>query len=94
MKETFIKWLNNLGLAYWVEIITDRPNCIYYFGPFLNLEEATSAQAGYIEDLQSEAAQGMKVTIKRCKPNNLTVCDDFAEPTHYASLKTFSGQPS
>ena len=69
MKELLIGSLEVLGLAYWVEIVTKEPNCTYYFGPFLSQQGAKAAQQGYLEDLNSEAAQGIAVTIKRCKPN-------------------------
>lgn len=74
-----IKLLDFLGFAYWVEILTDNPKCTYYFGPFLTQKEAISAKDGYIEDLNNENAQGITVTIKRCKPNNLTICDDLGD---------------
>ncbi|WP_443082033.1 DUF1816 domain-containing protein, partial [Synechococcus sp. BA-132 BA5] len=43
-----------VGLACWIEIETLNPNCIYYFGPFVNLEQAKDSQAIYIEDLTQE----------------------------------------
>ncbi|HBE16837.1 MAG TPA: hypothetical protein DDW51_04275, partial [Cyanobacteria bacterium UBA11367] len=48
-----------LGLAFWVEIVTDNPKCTYYFGPFLSAQEAETAKGGYIEDLENEGAQGI-----------------------------------
>lgn len=50
MNEILTKFINFLGLAYWVEIVTHGPQCTYYFGPFLSRSEATIAQSGYIED--------------------------------------------
>lgn len=72
MKELITNSLNSLGLAWWVEIVTETPRCTYYFGPFTNRNEAEVAQSGYIEDLEKEGAQGIKVVVKRCKPINLT----------------------
>jgi S-formylglutathione hydrolase FrmB len=69
-------WSNTLqlvGQAWWVEITTDQPHCIYYFGPFSTEAEADNAKAGYIEDLESEQAQGINVVIKRCKPTEMTI---------------------
>lgn len=68
-----------LGLAFWVEIVTDKPRCTYYFGPFHSKQEAEESSAGYIEDLQQEGSQCICVEIKRCKPSNLTVYDEFGE---------------
>jgi Domain of unknown function (DUF1816) len=80
MKETSINILTFLGLAWWVEIITEAPNCTYYFGPFANAKEAKAAQAGYVEDLEQEGAKNIKVEVKRCKPEKLTVFDDSTDP--------------
>ena len=90
MKEFMIKILQFLGLAFWVEIVTETPRCTYYFGPFLNELEATQAQTGYIEDLENEAAQGITVKIKRCKPSNLTIFDEQGEAFEFKP--TFSTQ--
>ncbi|MFP4121214.1 DUF1816 domain-containing protein [Coleofasciculus sp.] len=59
--------------AWWVEIVTAEPAVTYYFGPFDTPEEAASYEAGYIEDLEQEGAQGIAVTVKWCKPDNLTI---------------------
>lgn len=61
------------SLPWWIKISTAQPAVTYYFGPFDSLEEAKSSQAGYVEDLQQEDAQGISVEIKRCQPDNLTV---------------------
>lgn len=92
MKEVLTKILQFLGLAFWVEIVTENPNCTYYFGPFSTEQEAMSLRAGYIEDLENEGAQGISVSIKRCKPTDLTIFDEGA--TEHRGLPTFSGQPS
>ncbi|HBE60315.1 MAG TPA: hypothetical protein DEG17_11495 [Cyanobacteria bacterium UBA11149] len=84
-----------LGLAFWVEIVTDNPKCTYYFGPFLSAQEAETAKGGYIEDLENEGAQGIAVTVKRCKPSNLTIFDeDFSEPMNSKLMSNLSGQLS
>lgn len=61
------------SFAWWVEIVTAEPTVTYYFGPFNSPEEAASSEAGYIEDLELEGAQGIAVTVKWCKPENLTI---------------------
>jgi len=77
MKEFFIEICNFLGLAYWVEIVTDNPKCTYYFGPFLQEKAASEATEGYLEDIKNEGAAGIKVVIKRCKPGELTIFDEY-----------------
>jgi hypothetical protein len=76
-------WSNALqlvGQAWWVEITTEKPHCIYYFGPFTTEVEADAAKSGYIEDLESESAQGIRVNIKRCKPTEITIdCETESE---------------
>jgi Domain of unknown function (DUF1816). len=74
MKEILLKILQFLGLALWVEIITDKPRCTYYFGPFFNDQEASAAKAGYVEDLENEGAQGISVSYQALQTNQL---DEF-----------------
>jgi hypothetical protein len=92
MKELLIKILDIFGLACWLEIITDKPRCTYYFGPFLTAKDAYEAQEGYIEDLKNEGTQGIKVTLKRCKPHNLTIFDERGEKEEFERIPTFSSQ--
>ena len=61
-----------LPLPWWVKILTSQPPCLYYFGPFDSAQEAISAQAGYIEDLEGEQAQGITVHIIQEQPAILT----------------------
>lgn len=91
LKELLINVLNFLGLAFWVEIGTSNPRCTYYFGPFMNPKEAKEAQAGYVEDLEKEGAQGIKVAIKRCKPTYLTIDDEMGKFDREV-MPAFSGQ--
>lgn len=79
MQEFLISLSDFFGLAWWVEITTDSPRCTYYFGPFASAREAEDDKPGYIEDLQGEGAQGIAVTVKRCKPTDLTISDDSEE---------------
>jgi len=77
-------WLNTLeffGLAWWIEIVTDAPSCVYYFGPYMSAEEAEIAKPGFITDLQQEGAKVIKVKIKRFKPEQLTVFDESEDGT-------------
>ena len=60
------------NLPWWVEILTARPHCLYYFGPFETVEAAEENQAGYIEDLQDEGAEGIASKIIQGQPQILT----------------------
>jgi hypothetical protein len=75
-----------------VEISTAEPKCTYYFGPFASANVANLAQAGYVEDLESERAKVLKVQIKRCKPNRLTIDDDMGELRDRELRTALSGQ--
>ncbi len=61
---------------YWVEITTQQPSCIYYFGSFDSHTEAKQMHHGYIEDLVEEKAVGISVKIKRCMPTQLTITEE------------------
>lgn len=76
MNELLTNLLSFLGLAWWVEITTDSPCCLYYFGPFLSVKEAKAHQGGYVQDLEQEGAQNIVAKVKRCKPTDLTVYDE------------------
>ncbi len=93
MKELLISLLNFFGLAFWVEIMTENPHCTYYFGPFLTLEDAETSKFGYLEDIETEGAQGIKVMIKRCKPGELTIAEDLGKKMGRWVIPALSGQP-
>ncbi|MBA3924475.1 MAG: DUF1816 domain-containing protein [Nostocaceae cyanobacterium] len=80
VEATFLSFLEELRLAWWVEIITNKPQCTYYFGPFACFKEAELALPGYIEDLEDEAALGIAAEIKRYQPKDLTIFDDESKP--------------
>jgi Domain of unknown function (DUF1816) len=71
--------LNGIGLAWWVKITTQRPHCIYYFGPFASAIAAGQSKVGYVEDLENELAQGIEVAIERCRPAELTIDYEFID---------------
>jgi hypothetical protein len=71
---TFLSHLEQLGLAWWIEAITNNPPCIYYFGPFASIQQAQLYQAGYIEDLDQENAQIVSLKIQQQQPKSLTIC--------------------
>jgi Domain of unknown function (DUF1816) len=72
----FASLLNRLGLAWWVEVTTRTPSCVYYFGPFTSSKEAEAELPGFLEDLEYEEAQGIQAVVKRCQPSELTIFDD------------------
>ena len=72
-KELFIGFSQLFNSPWWAEITTTKPQCVYYFGPFEMANEAKEACPGYVEDLNSEGAEGIAIVIKRCKPQVLTV---------------------
>jgi Domain of unknown function (DUF1816) len=92
MKDLLSNLLNLVGLAWWVEVITETPTCTYYFGPFLSAKAAAVSKSGYVEDLEQEGAQGIKVTLKRFKPVRLTVADDLGEKSSQGVARTLRGQ--
>ena len=57
--------------GWWIEILTDNPNYIYYFGPFDSYWEAEWHKSGYIEDLEAEKARIVNVEIEKCQPRQL-----------------------
>lgn len=63
----------NSKLAWWLQIITNSPHCVYYFGPFESFKEADLAKGGYIEDLNQEGAEGIDAQIKFDNPKELTI---------------------
>jgi Domain of unknown function (DUF1816) len=79
--QTFDIWSNPInfyGQAWWIEIITEQPKCTYYFGPFADALEAKIATKGFVEDLESEFAQGIKPKIDRhSQPASLTIEHDL-----------------
>lgn len=76
LEDTFSSYMDKAGLAWWVEIVTFEPKCIYYFGPFVTKDEAEQAHSGYIEDLEAEGAQDIRVKMMRFQPDELTIFDE------------------
>ena len=90
-KNIYTSILETLGLAVWIEIVTDLPRCTYYFGPFSSESEAEGAKIGYIEDIEAEGSKGLAVMVKRCKPEMLTIYDDSLD-FKLDRFAAFSGQ--
>ncbi len=68
-----LRWIQQSQLSWWLEIKTAKPQCIYYFGPFTSAQEARLYQAGYVEDLEQEQAEGITIQLKKCQPQELTI---------------------
>lgn len=94
MKELLVSILNFFGLACWLEISTDKPRCVYYFGPFLSAQEAKLSKDGYLYDLQEEGAKEISFKIKRFKPNELTIFEELTESYSAKNFLTLNSQPS
>lgn len=75
-EELFTSYLEKTGMAWWVEIVTKKPDCKYYFGPFASHREAQLYQLGYIEDLERERPKLISIEIKQCQPKELTIFED------------------
>ncbi|MEH2435564.1 MAG: DUF1816 domain-containing protein [Nostoc sp.] len=70
---------NQLEFAWWVEINTNIPRCIYYFGPFDSEKEAQLYKSGYVEDLYQEEARDIVALVKQCQPDVLTIFQEKLE---------------
>jgi Domain of unknown function (DUF1816) len=77
IEEHLASRLEPLGLAYWLEVATDNPQCLYYFGPFLTRAQAKQSEPGYLEDLEQEGAHILLTKVQRCRPKSLTVFQDL-----------------
>jgi hypothetical protein len=78
-EEVFVDYLEKMGIAWWIEIITKKPRCIYYFGPFPSSDKAQSSLGGYLEDLEQEKTQVINVDIMQGQPRKLTIFEDEFE---------------
>ena len=59
--------------GWWIEILTNNPSYMYYFGAFNSYWEAEWHKSGYIEDLIEEKAEIISIDIQFCQPpENLT----------------------
>lgn len=75
LSKTALQLSQELGLAYWIKITTQNPECTYFFGPFLSEFEAQQYWSGYVEDLTHEGAADISVHIDRCRPSQLTILE-------------------
>ena len=75
-EEILMSYLEKMGRAWWVEIVTKKPDCKYYFGPFASHRVAQLSQLGYIEDLERERPKLIAIEIKQCQPKELTIFEN------------------
>jgi hypothetical protein len=86
MKDFFISMLEKLGMAFWIEVSTEAPRCVYYFGPFLSRSDADRDKPGFEEDLVEEGALGITSMIfQRPTPDLLTIELDEYSTTEVTS---------
>ncbi len=79
------------SLAWWLQVDTANPTCIYYFGPFGSKEEAESSKNMYFDDLRQENDTILYSQAKFCQPRALTISEDRLHVTDFqgASLQLF-----
>ena len=58
---------NKLGLAWWAKIETQRPNVIYWYGPFITKRSLIENMSFFIKDLKNEGSIDVKYSLVRCK---------------------------
>ncbi|MFW6357836.1 MAG: DUF1816 domain-containing protein [Chroococcales cyanobacterium] len=71
--------VDRIGLAWWIQVVTESPSCIYYFGPFTSAKLAHKHLFGYLEDLEQEEANIVSVDIKQTQPKVFTVEGESVE---------------
>ncbi len=90
-EEVLTSYLEKMGMAWRVEIVTKEPDCKYYFGPFASHREAQLSQLGYIEYLERERPKLIAMEIKQCQPKELTIFEDeWIEKDHRNILRDIS----
>ena len=69
---------NNSGydLGWYIEILTARPLCLYYFGSFGTEQEAQQLQSGFVEDLRLENALIISINHRFFQPSEVTLTGD------------------
>ncbi|MGB8702038.1 MAG: DUF1816 domain-containing protein [Thermosynechococcaceae cyanobacterium] len=81
-------------LGWWLEVGTDHPLCIYYFGPFTNQAEAEAAKDEHLNDIRHEHADIVYAKCKFCQPRKLTIYEyeltmhdlELCPPTFFEAL--------
>lgn len=60
-------------LAWWLEVGTLNPFCVYYFGPFELEQEVAQSKQGYLQDLRNEQSIIIFARSNFCQPRQLTI---------------------
>tara|TARA_Y100001968_G_C18791094_1_gene451196 strand:- start:136 stop:366 length:231 start_codon:yes stop_codon:yes gene_type:complete len=58
---------NQLGLAWWAKIETQKPDVTYWFGPFLTKKSLNGNLKIFLDDLNKEGANQVTHSLVRCK---------------------------
>ncbi|MGI0485796.1 DUF1816 domain-containing protein [Pantanalinema rosaneae CENA516] len=76
-RRTLILNLPRLGCGHWwVEATTSDPNCVYYFGPFPNSEEASDMCPDYVQALTKQGEQRINTVVKHYYPAELILSEE------------------
>jgi Domain of unknown function (DUF1816) len=77
-------------LAWWLEVGTLKPFCVYYFGPFETEQEVAQSKHGFLQDLRNEQSMIIFSRSNFCQPrqltihqNELTIQDLELTPVHF-----------
>lgn len=60
-------------LAWWLEVGTLNPLCIYYFGPFEMEQEVDQSKQGFLQDLMNDKSIIIFARRNFCQPRQLTI---------------------
>jgi hypothetical protein len=60
-------------LAWWLEVGTLNPFCVYYFGPFELEQEVAQSKQGFLQDLRNEKSIIIFARSNFCQPRQLTI---------------------
>lgn len=64
-----------IEFGWWIRIVTAKPICTYYFGPFESRWLAEYHKNGYVQDLKEEGAKLIDIDIEQCQPKELTILE-------------------
>ena len=62
---------NKQEFRWWIEVLTNNPNYLYYFGPFNSYLDAEWYKYDYIQDLEEEKAIIIDTEITQYQPKRL-----------------------
>ena len=59
--------------GWWIEILTNKPKYIYYFGGFDSYWEIKSLKYKYIQDLKRKQIEIVDIQVLQCQPEELVI---------------------